>query len=263
MNRLEKLFEARRGKSKVMNIFITAGYPTIEDSADLILKLGESGADLIELGIPFSDPLADGPTIQYSSEVAISNGVNMDVIFDIVRQVRLSSEIPIVLMGYLNPVLRYGLSKFVENAVEAKVDGLILPDVPIEESDRINELLKGTQLSLIHLVSPTTSDVRMKQADELSSGFIYCVSVTGVTGTREGGSVQKSVERFIDRVNSNIKKNPVLVGFGIKSAEDAKAVSEKADGFIVGSAVINTIRETYPSSGWKEKVSSFVRGLKN
>lgn len=261
-SRLTTLFQNRTSDQKIMNLFLTAGFPDQESSAELILGLEKNGADIIELGMPFSDPLADGPTIQYSSNVAIENGTNLQTVFDIVKKVRESSEIPIVLMGYINPILRYGISAFFDDAAKAGVDGFILPDVPVEEADEVEQYCKKYGLDLIYLVAPNTTDERMKLIDEKSTGFIYCVSVTGVTGARDGGEVARSVEKFINRVNSNISKNPVLVGFGIKNHDNAVTISKKLDGFVVGSALINNIKENYPNNGWKEKLYSFVHELK-
>ncbi|MFV1884891.1 MAG: tryptophan synthase subunit alpha [Balneola sp.] len=261
MNRITKKFE-EKGSEKLMSLFITAGYPDLESTAELILGFEENGADIIELGMPFSDPLADGPTIQYSSDVAISKGISIDKIFDMVTEVRKSSQIPIILMGYMNPVLRYGVSKFCKKAAEVGVDGLILPDIPVEESGLIEREAAENGLPIIYLVAPNTSDERMKLADQKSGGFVYCVSVTGVTGARDGGEVSKSVATFIERVRTNVTKNPVMVGFGIKSYQDAQNIASNADGFIVGSALIDTIRKSYPNENWKKDVFSFVHSLK-
>jgi tryptophan synthase alpha chain len=261
-NRILTLFENRNQEEKVMSLFLTAGYPDLESTAELILGFEENGADIVELGMPFSDPLADGPTIQFSSTVAIENGITMNGIFEIVREVRKSSNIPIVLMGYINPVLRYGISRFCTRAAEAGVDGLIIPDVTLEESELIRDEAKAHNLSLIYLVAPNTDDERMARIDEASEGFVYCVSVTGVTGAREGDEIARSVERFINRVNRNVKKNPKLIGFGIRSHEDAERITRKSDGFIVGSALIDTIRMHYPDKNWKTRTFEFVKQLK-
>lgn len=261
-NRIKQLFKRHDGSSKIMSLFLTAGYPDLESTVDLILGLEENGTDFIELGMPFSDPLADGPTIQYSSNIAIEKGITMEKIFGMVRQVRQKSEIPIVLMGYINPVLRYGIDDFCEEASKAGVDGLIIPDIPIEESGIISEKIRSQGLSLIYLVAPNSSDQRMQKIDDASDGFVYCVSVTGVTGAREGDEVAQSVARFINRVKQNVVKNPKMVGFGIKTHEDAQRIAADMDGFIVGSALIDTIREHYPENDWKEKVFDFVRTLK-
>lgn len=261
-NRINKLFESHDGSEKIMSLFITAGYPDLDSTVDLILGFEENGADLIELGMPFSDPLADGPTIQYSSNTAIENGITMNKIFDMVRRVREQSEIPIILMGYINPVLRYGIAEFCEKAVRRGVDGLIIPDIPIEESSLIEDEAKHNNLSVIYLVAPNSSDRRMRLIDQKSEGFVYCVSVTGVTGARDGEEVARSVRRFIDRVNNNVKRNPKLVGFGIKSYDDAQKIASEVQGFIVGSALIETIKAHYPDAGWKDEVFAFVKSLK-
>lgn len=261
-NRVTQLFEQHDGSEKIMSLFLTAGYPDPEATVDLILGFEENGVDLVELGMPFSDPLADGPTIQYSSNQAIEQGITMKKILQIVRQVREQSEIPIILMGYINPVLRYGVEKFCKDAATAGVDGLIIPDIPIEESGIMKEEAEKNELPIIYLVAPNTSDERMRRIDEQSQGFVYCVSVTGVTGAREGDEVAKSVQRFIDRVQINVTRNPKMVGFGIKSHKDARRIAADMDGFIVGSALIDTIREHYPQDGWKDEVLAFVRSLK-
>lgn len=263
MNRIESLFAEREEGEKVMTLFLTAGYPSPEVTAELVLGFEKAGADLIELGIPFSDPLADGPTIQYSSTEAIRQGITMERIFSIVEEIRSSSEIPLVLMGYINPILSYGVASFCKRAAEAGADGLILPDITLEEAGLIEEEAKAHGLAQIHLVAPNTSDERMEEIDRRSSGFVYCVSVTGVTGARDGGEVARSVERFIDRVNTHVTRNPKLVGFGIKNHEDAQQISSRADGFIVGSALIETIRTTWPEEGWQKEVFDFVHRLKH
>jgi len=262
-SRVERLFEARETDEKIMSLFITAGYPDLDATVDLILGFEKNGADLIELGMPFSDPLADGPTIQYANNVAIENGITMDKIFAMVEQIRTKSDIPVILMGYINPVLRYGVDRFCKRASESGVDGLIIPDAPVEESTIIAEAAKNEHLNLIYLVAPNSSDIRMKLVDEHSSGFVYCVSVTGVTGARSGNEVAASVKRFIHRVNENVTKNPKLVGFGIKNYDDAQLISKEVDGFIVGSALIDTIQNHYPEKGWKEAIFDFVHKLKH
>lgn len=261
-NRLTTLFEEHDDSSKLMSLFVTAGYPDLESTVELILGLEQNGTDFIELGMPFSDPLADGPTIQYSSNKAIEQGITMEKIFAMVQEVREHSDIPIVLMGYVNPVLNYGIQSFCKDAAKAGVDGLIIPDIPIEEAHIINDHAAENGLAQIYLVAPNTSNERMQKIDEASRAFVYCVSVTGVTGAREGDEVAKSVQRFIRRVHDHITRNPKMVGFGIKSHEDAQRIAADMDGFIVGSALINTIREHYPQEGWKDEAFAFVKSLK-
>lgn len=245
-----------------MSLYITAGYPEKESTVDLVLQMQLAGADIIELGMPFSDPLADGPTIQYASDVAIKNGVDLHSIFEMVTEIRKSSEIPIVLMGYINPILHYGLEKFCEKAGKSGADALIIPDVPIEESAELKSEAQKNGLDLIFLVAPNSKDERMRRVDDESKGFVYCVSVTGVTGARSGDEVAQSVARFKDRVKANVTKNPIMIGFGIKSHDDAQKIAGDVDGFIVGSALIETIRSHYPNPDWKEKTLEFVRALK-
>jgi len=262
MNRIVKKFQDKPSGEKLMSLFITAGYPDLESTVDIVLGMERNGADMIELGMPFSDPLADGPTIQYSSDIAIKNGITIDKIFQMVVDIRKKSEIPIILMGYMNPVLRYGVQKFCEKAAQCGVDGLILPDIPVDEDGIIEEHASINNLPIIHLVAPNSTDIRMKLADSKSSGFVYCVSVTGVTGARDGNEVSNSVDKFIERVKENIIDNPVMVGFGIKSYEDAQRITSNADGFIVGSALINTIKNSYPKPVWKKELYTFVHSLK-
>lgn len=261
-SRLKDLFKDRDKSDKVMSLFITAGYPDLDSTVDLILGFEKNGADLVELGIPFSDPLADGPTIQESSYRAIQNGITIDKILEIVTSVRETSQLPLVLMGYLNPILHYGVDRFCRNAAKAGTDGLIIPDVTIEESSVIQKPASENGLSFIYLVAPNTSSDRMKKIDQASGGFVYCVSVTGVTGARDGGEVARSVQMFINRVTENITINPRLIGFGIRSHEDAVKIAGQVEGFIVGSALIDVIRSGYPDKGWKDAVFKFVKELK-
>ena len=261
MNRINKVFEDKKNE-KIMSLFITAGYPDVTETVDLVLGFERNGADIIELGIPFSDPLADGPTIQYSSNIAISKGITIQGIFNMVVDIRKESEIPIVLMGYINPMLRFGLENFFIAAAKAGVDGLIVPDLPLDEGGMIEDLARANGIQLIYLIAPNTSDQRMQLSDQKSDGFVYCVSVTGVTGAREGSEVQQSVDKFIQRSKINITKNPLMVGFGIKNFTDAQNISREVEGFIVGSALIETIRNSYPSEHWKEVVFDFVHQLK-
>jgi len=270
-NRLQTFFESRNtgqlkekypNQDKVMSLFLTAGYPDLESTAELILGFEKNGADIIELGMPFSDPLADGPTIQYASTRAIQNGITMDKIFSVIREVRQSSDIPIILMGYINPILNYGIDSFCKSASESGTDGLIIPDVTLEESELIREPANSNGLSQIYLVAPNTNSERMRKIDEASDGFVYCVSVTGVTGARDGNEIARSVQRFINRVNENVINNPKLIGFGIRNHDDAKLISEQVDGFIVGSALIDEIRRNYPEKRWMENVFKFVKQLK-
>jgi len=261
-NRIDKLF-SRTNSAKVTSLFITAGYPELQSTPEFIAGLAQNGADMIEVGMPYSDPLADGPAIQYASNTALDNGITIDRIFENITQAREETEVPLVLMGYINPVLQYGVKEFCRQAQLAGVDGLIIPDLPPEESGLLEKHAKEHQLKLIFLIAPNTAEERMRLIDKKSEGFVYCVSVTGVTGAREGDEVTGSVNRFIERVKQNITKNPVLIGFGIKTQQDAQKVARRVEGYIVGSALINTIKENYPNRNWKDKAYEYVHYLKN
>lgn len=263
MNRIDQAFASRKEGEKLLNLFITAGYPTKEATVDLLVGMEKAGADMIELGMPFSDPLADGPTIQMSSNKAIANGTGISDIFEMVAKVREQSQIPIILMGYVNPVMQYGLDAFCKKAAEVGVDGLIIPDLIPEEAEFLENEAHANALHFIHLVAPNSTDERMKLVDDRSGGFVYCVSVTGVTGARSAEDVEASVNRFIDRVNTHIVKNPKMIGFGIKNYEDAMRISAKADGYIVGSALINLIEANYPNSDWMQQTFEYVSHLKH
>jgi tryptophan synthase alpha chain len=232
--------EKNKNKEKILNIFLTSGFPNKNDYAELALASLDAGADMLEIGFPFSDPLADGPIIQYSSQVALENGINLSTTFNYLQQIRSKTEKPLLLMGYANPVLSYGIENFVNDAKETGANGVIIPDIPIEEYDNFfNNSFDG--LDTILLVTPTTSNERIKIIDEKSSGFVYCVSISGTTGSNLDHKKQ-SLE-FIKRTSSTVKKNKTLVGFGISTANDAKSFSQDCAGVIVGSAVIKSLME--------------------
>ena len=255
MNRITETLQALSArKEKALACFLTAGFPTIGATLPLVSEIEKGGADIIELGMPFSDPLAEGPVIQNSSYVAIEQGVTLDKILSYVKTVRQSSEIPLVLMGYLNPILAYGAEKFFHAAASAGVDGLILPELPLEESGRYKSMFENSGLTNIILVTPTTPSERITIIDRASEGFLYCVSTTGVTGSAGHSASIK----YISTVKKSAKKNPVLVGFGISSAEDARRAVQNADGVIVGSALIEFIGKGKSL----EAIESFVRGIK-
>jgi tryptophan synthase alpha chain len=255
-NRLTtKLTQLKKRNEKALVLFLTAGFPKLESTVPLVLELAQAGADIIELGMPFSDPLADGPIIQASSQQAIKNGITLDKILNQVKEIRKHTDIPLVLMGYLTPILHYGEEKFFANAAKVGVDGIILPEVPLEETDRFLSFTRKHHLADILLVSPATSDKRIREIDKISSGFLYCVSTTGVTGRSSIGDIKS----YVKRVKYNAKKNPVLVGFGIKTPADAKRISQNADGVIVGSALIQKIAQASTAT----EISDWVWQLKN
>lgn len=259
--RLEKTFAAlKERKKKALVTFITAGDPDAKTTRDLILDMIQSGADIIELGVPFSDPMADGPTIQASSERALKNGVTLDDVLQMVRDVRMLTQVPIVLFGYYNPVFSYGLKKYAHAVKSAGVDGVLVVDLPAEESDELKIELDKVGVDLIFLLTPTSDAGRMKVTAKKASGFIYFVSVAGVTGAR--ADISSDIEASVKKIRAHTKL-PVAVGFGISTPEQAAKVGRCADGVVVGSAIINIIAASGVSHGGLLKdVSEFVSSLK-
>ncbi len=250
---------------KAMGIFVTNGFPTREATLPILEAIDDAGADFIELGMPFSDPLAEGLPIQQSSEVALKNGVTMKDAFSVVKEFRKNRDTPILLMGYLNPVFRYGISNFCRDAHSSGVDGLILPDLPPEESEIIREAAEAHNLDLVFLIAPNTPDERIVKTDELATAFVYAVSMTGLTGTAING--MDAVSGYLQRANSLVQHNPLMVGFGIKSFDDAMRLSQQTDGFIVGSAVIKLIEKLWQDASLSNQerlgqLTAFVRQLK-
>lgn len=256
MNRItQKMKELRSLEKKALALFLTAGYPRIDATVGLALELEEAGADIIEIGMPFSDPIADGPVIQRSSAVALGNGVTLEVILDMIRRFRGSSSIPMVLMGYMNPILRFGDERFFREAARAGADGIILPELPLEESPRVHEKVLAAGLAHIHLVTPTSPTNRIRMIDGITSGFLYCVSTTGVTG----GTGPAASDEYLRRVTSAAVTNPVMVGFGVRTPGDAARYASAADGVIVGSALLERLQNGEPL----ERTKDWVRKLKS
>jgi len=238
--------------------YFTIGYPDYGTSLDVIEACVEAGADLMELGVPFSDPLADGPTIQHSTQIALGNGITVARCLEAVTELRSRGVvIPLILMGYVNPILAYGMEKFVTDAARAGVNGFIIPDLPPEEAGELEEYCQQHDLDLIFLLSPNSSNNRIGLVTEKSSGFVYLVSVTGITGERNKLPVELS--DFVDRVRAQTGK-PLAVGFGISTPEQTATVGKIADGVIVGSALIKAVGEAYNPV---EMAREFVLGLKN
>lgn len=238
--------------------FVTAGYPTMDTCEAMIRAMIDAGADGFEIGIPFSDPIADGPTVQHTSQVALANGTSLKDCIALVARLRADGiEVPFMLMGYFNPVIKYGIERYVADCAAAGVDGFIIPDLPIEESDRMLSLCREHGRDLIFLVAPTSTERRLKLVGERGSGFVYCVSVKGVTGARssfgEGlGDYLDNLRRYIDL--------PLLVGFGISTPEHVREVGEHADGSIVASSMIDYLN-TLPEQDMPAGAAAFVRYL--
>lgn len=266
MSRLsDTLAACRADGTPAMGLFTTNGFPTPEATVPILHAIDAGGADFIELGMPFSDPLAEGLPIQRSSARALSHGVTMDDAFDTVATFREESDTPVLLMGYINPVLQYGMDTFCTRAAEAGVDGLILPDVPPEEAEVLTEHAQAAGLDLVFLIAPNSSDARIQRVDELATGFVYAVSVTGLTGSRLDG--RGAVQSYLKRARSLVTQNPLLVGFGIATHDDAMELSQHTDGFIVGSALIQEIEacwddDTLSDEERYSRIRQFARALK-
>jgi tryptophan synthase alpha chain len=244
---------------KALVTFVTAGDPDLETSEKVVHALVESGVDLIELGFPFSDPMADGPTIQLASERALAAGTTLRGVLDMVARVRKHSNVPIVLMGYFNPVYVYGVESFARDAAAAGVDGLLLVDLPPEEAGELHPLLKGAGIDLITLLAPTTGAERGARLAAAGEGFLYYVSMTGVTGSQ-----QVDAAAIADAVSvlRSVSPVPVAVGFGVATPDDARAVARIADAVVVGSALVKVIAEHGASTRLLDEVKSFARALR-
>ncbi|MGM0442834.1 MAG: tryptophan synthase subunit alpha [Fibrobacterota bacterium] len=253
-NRITELFEKKRD-AKVLNIYVTAGYPGPDDTVQIVTDLDRAGADIVELGMPYSDPLADGATIQMSSARSLQQGITLEKIFSQVRQIRQQAQVPLVLMGYVNQMIQYGAERFIRTCAETGVDGLIIPDMPTEIFEgEYRDLLEKYNISFSFLVTPETADERMKKLDALSTGFLYVVSSSSVTG-KSGGISDEQIAYFqrIERLNLT---SPRLIGFGISDKESFDRAAAYADGAIIGSAFIRHLQEFGPgaAASFAEKI---------
>ena len=245
LNKLDVLFAS--GKKNILNIYCTAGFPQLEDTGTVMLALQEHGADIIELGIPYSDPIADGPVIQQSNMQAIENGITINKIFDQLKQIKNRLTVPVILMGYLNPVMQYGFENFCRDASAMNVAGIILPDMPAYEYEAFYQpVFEKYGLHFIFLISPQTSIKRIHQADELSKGFLYAVSSASTTGGASDLSLQQD---YFSRLKNMKIKNPLLIGFGIKDKQSFEFASNYAAGAIIGSAYIKALANTSDIDG--------------
>ncbi len=261
MNRIDAKFKELQSKGKkALVVYITCGYPDIAITEKLVFELAKRGVDIIELGVPFSDPLADGPMIQEASAYALKKKINLHHIFSLVKRIRAKSQIPLCLMGYYNPVFSFGQVNFVNEAIVSGVDGVIIPDLPPEEDLWLVSLAKKASLKTIFFLSPTSSLERIKYISKVSTGFIYYVSLTGVTGARQ--ALPEDLKQNITMIKHYTKK-PVCVGFGISNAQHVKEVLRIADGAIVGSAIMKVIKDTMGKGNVVEKIGAFTRSLRN
>jgi tryptophan synthase alpha chain len=260
MNRIDATFKKlKAAKKKAFIAFITAGFPDLATTKKLILALEASGADIIEMGIPFSDPVADGALIQEASQWALErNKVNLAKVFKLVKDVRQKTRIPIAFMSYYNPIFAFGEEKFLRQAKTCGVDGVIVPDLPPEEGQRLARIARSSGVDVINFIAPTTKPQRIKFITRIARGFIYYVSLTGTTGTRS--SLPADLEFHIKQVKALTDK-PVCVGFGVSSLAQVKLVAKVADGVIVGSAIIREIQENIGNKDLVTRVGKFVRSL--
>ncbi len=256
MNRIKQLFKDK--KENILNIYFTAGYPNLEDTEPIILGLASEGVDLIEIGMPYSDPLADGPTIQGSGQVALKNGMTLDILFGQIESVRQKTEIPLVLMGYFNQVMQYGEAAFFEKCKAAGIDGLILPDLPMYEFEHFyKKYFEKLDLGISFLITPQTSDERIVKVDELTEGFIYMVSSAAITGAKTG--ISDGQVAYFQRINEMSLRNPRLIGFGISDNETFSTACDYAQGAIIGSAFIRALGGT---GELEEKIKAFVKKIR-
>ena len=260
MSRIQNALQQQRTTGKPLLIpYITPEFPVKDATVPVMQSLAAAGAGMIEVGIPFSDPLADGPVIQHSSEIAIRNGATLRRVLDLVASARRSLTLPILLMGYANPILKYGVPRFCADAAAAGADGLIIPDLPPEESGELRAESAKHGLSTVFLMAPTSTDERIRFIDGCSSDFSYCVSVTGVTGART--SFGTDFDSFLGRVKKNAQK-PFVVGFGIRSAEQVQQIAPYACGAVVGSALLQHIADAVTPADAAAKAGIFLAGLR-
>lgn len=255
-NRITELFE--RKNSDILSVFYTAGFPALHDTIAIAEHLQEAGIDMIEIGIPFSDPVADGPVIQASSTMALKNGMTVPLLLEQMKEIRKKVQVPIILMGYLNPVYQYGVERFIRDAKAAGADGLILPDMPLHEFERdYAALMQQENLSMSFLVAPTTSLERMEKIDSLSTGFIYAVSASSTTGNTQGFSSEQ--KNYFERVKELPLRNPRLIGFGISDRNTFSTACRYASGAIIGSAFIKMLQT---STSIQHDIHQFVKTIK-
>lgn len=255
----EKLLDLRKRKKKALVYFLTAGFPKRDSTEGIAATLEQGGADLLEIGMPFSDPLADGPVIQRSSRAALQNGIDLEAVIAVIASIRSRSNIPLILMGYLNPIFEFGVEKFFSLAAKSGVDGVILPELPLEEIGRFKKQIEANSISQILLVTPTTPSERIRKIDSSSQGFLYCVSTAGVTGSGH----ETDISNYVARVRIESSKNPLLVGFGISSPSDAASIAKLCDGVIIGSALIRRLEHPYTSDELLDWVKQYRIAIDN
>ena len=255
MNRLNKLFESK--KDNLLSIYFTAGYPELNTTLEIAEALEKAGVDFLEIGFPYSDPVADGPTVQHSSEKALENGMNLNQLFEELKDLRKRVNIPILLMGYVNPMVQYGIERFCKKVAEVGVDGVIVPDLPMYEYETLySRYFIDNGLSNIFLVTPQTSEERIRKIDGLTNSFIYLLSSSSITG--KNLQVSNAIEDYYKRIKAMQLKNPAVIGFGISNNETFTKACEYARGAIVGSAFVKFLA----NENYLEKIPEFVRSIR-
>lgn len=256
MNQLNQLFKS--GKKELLSIYYTAGYPKLNTTLDIAEALEQAGVDFLEIGFPYSDPVADGPTIQYSSEIALQNGMNLHVLFEQLADLRKRISIPVLLMGYFNPILQYGIEAFCKKASVVGVVGIVVPDLPMYEYENMySNYFTSNNLSNIFLVTPQTSEQRIHKIDELSNSFIYLLSSSSVTGGNL--KVSDNIEDYYKRIKAMELNNPAIIGFGISDNASFKKACEYASGAIVGSKFVKLLGE----DDYLNKIPAFIHSIRN
>lgn len=257
MNRLNQLFSTK--KENLLSIYYTAGFPELNSTIAIAEALEKAGADFLEIGFPYSDPVADGPTIQHSSQTALDNGMNLNLLFQQLKSLRKRVSIPVLLMGYVNPMIQYGIEKFCKEAVEVGVDGVIIPDLPMYEYENLyKQYFLGNNLSNIFLVTPITSEARIRKIDDLSQSFIYLLSSSSITG--KNLDVSDTVELYFERIKQMELRNPTVIGFGISGQAAFAKACAYANGAIVGSAFVKMLAA---EKDYLEKIPAFIQQFKN
>lgn len=255
-NRLTRLFKEK--KENLLNVYFTAGFPQLESTGLVLKTLESAGADIVEIGMPYSDPMADGPTIQASNTVALKNGMSIRKLLEQVEAARTEVDLPIILMGYLNPVMQFGVERFCQEAARVGVDGLILPDLPLHDYEELyRPVFEKHNLSVIFLITPQTSEERIRKIDALTNSFIYMVSSASTTGNQVGGD-QKQIQYF-ERIRNMGLKNPKLIGFGISDRASFELACRYAEGAIIGSAFIKMIQD---QDNLQERIRQYIRQVK-
>ena len=257
MNRINQLFQNKSGN--ILSIYFTAGYPLLESTAGIIKALAKAGTDMIEIGIPFSDPMADGPVIQKSSDKALKNGMNLKLLFQQIQNIRSEVPIPLLMMGYLNPIMQYGIEGFCRKCIDVGIDGVILPDLPLDLFlEEYQTVFEQYDLKNVFLMSPQTSDERISLIDKVSNGFIYMVSASSTTGTKDSFSALQLA--YFERIQAMKLRNPRLIGFGISSYETFSIACKYAKGAIIGSAFVKILDKEGDTD---ENIRDFIKSLRS